>query len=171
MSGEELIETLRGATFLDGLADEHLRALAGIAEQVNASEGSVVFREGDEHPATYLVVRGAVALEVRARGRETTRLQTVGPGEVLGWSPVLGRDAMTATARALAPAALLRFDAGRLLALCEADPRFGFEFMKRTARALSRRLTAARLQMLDVYRLEPSGAWPAPGGGHGGGGP
>ena len=87
-------------------------------------------------------------------GRETKRLQTVGKGELLGWSPLLGQVEMTATARAMQPTRLVSIDATQLLALCEHNPRFGLEFMKRTAQALSKRLSATRLQLLDVYNDE-----------------
>jgi len=49
-------------------------------------------------------------------------------------------------------------DGRQLLAICEQHPRFGYEFMKRAALALSRRLNATRLQLLDVYGGQMAGA-------------
>ena len=61
---------------------------------------------------------------------------------------------MTATARVLEPATLLILDSRQLITLCEHNPRFGYEFMRRTALAISQRLSATRLQLLDIYRHE-----------------
>ena len=98
--------------------------------------------------------RGASTLELCTAGEGCTRLQTVGPGELLGWSPVLGLSEMTATARVIEPTTLVVVDAKQLVTLCEHNPRFGYEFMRRTALALSQRLSATRLQLLDVFRHE-----------------
>ena len=89
-------------------------------------------------------------------GRGCTTIQTIGPGELLGWSPVLGSPLMTATSRVLAPATLVALNAGQILAVCEHNPRFGMEFMRRTAQALAVRLNATRLHLLDVYRQDLS---------------
>jgi hypothetical protein len=42
----------------------------------------------------------------------------------------------------------------KAISLCESDPRLGYELMRRTALALSKRLSAARLQLLDVFGAE-----------------
>jgi CRP-like cAMP-binding protein len=73
---------------------------------------------------------------------------------------------MTATARALAPTRLVALDASQVLALCHHDPAFGFTLMRRTAQALAARLSATRLQLLDVYRQELPVVAGAPEGAH-----
>ena len=83
-------------------------------------------------------------------GHEPARLQTAGPGELLGWSPVLGLGPMTATARTLTPCRLIAIDAGRIVELGKQDPLFGNEFLRRTAIALAKRLNATRLQLLEA---------------------
>jgi CRP/FNR family transcriptional regulator, cyclic AMP receptor protein len=75
----------------------------------------------------------------------------VGEGELLGWSPVLEQSQLTATARALAATTAVEINASQILTVCEHDPRFGFELMRRAARALAKRLNATRLQLVDVY--------------------
>lgn len=154
MPNPELLEILRGIRFLHDIDDAHLRLLVPITEVKQVPAGSTLFREGQDHSQIYLVIDGSIALDVRVSGQETKRLQTVGPGELLGWSPVLGQVEMTATARVLRPSRIVAIDAAQLLAICEHDPKFGFEFMRRTARALSKRLAATRLQLLDVYSSE-----------------
>jgi CRP/FNR family cyclic AMP-dependent transcriptional regulator len=147
----QILDILRSLRFLHGIGDEALSTIASVAELREVPAGSVVFREGQSDSHIYLVVSGAVALEIRLTGRDPKRIQTVGAGELLGWSPVLGQISMTATARAVDPTKLIAVDATQLATYCEHNAKFGFEFMKRTALALATRLSATRLQLLDVY--------------------
>jgi CRP/FNR family transcriptional regulator, cyclic AMP receptor protein len=147
-SEEIMMAALRGMRFLHDIEEQYLQALAPLAELREFRAGTVLFREGQSHPNIYLVIAGSVALDFRFSGRV---LQTVGPGELLGWTPILGGVEMTATARVLEPTQAVAIRASQLIALCEHNPRFGFEFMRQTARALSRRLNATKLQLLDVY--------------------
>jgi CRP-like cAMP-binding protein len=147
----EMLESLR---FLHGLAPAHLQHIASIAELRELPGGMVVFREGERSGFVYVVLEGRVALEVHVPGRGQATLHTIGPGELLGWSPIFTQGPMTATARAVGPCRLVALNAPQLLALAEHEPRFGMELMRRTAAALAQRLGATRLQMLDVYRHE-----------------
>jgi CRP-like cAMP-binding protein len=152
--GEDLLDVIRNIHFLHDFPDAYLEPLATVASIKECAPGVVVFREGQKESRLYLVVKGAVSLEYCTPGMGCKRLQTVGTGELLGWSPVLGLSDMTATARVLEATRLLVLDARQLVTLCEHNPRFGYEFMRRTALALSQRLSATRLQLLDVYHQE-----------------
>jgi CRP-like cAMP-binding protein len=148
------LDVLNEVRFLHDVPDSHLQELAAIAEVQDLPVNTVVFREGQVSSAIYLVLTGTVALEIFVPGRGAAPLHTAGPGELLGWSPVLRSGAMTATARVVSPARLIVLNASQLLAVCEHNPRFGMEIMRRTALALAVRLDATRLQLLDVYSHE-----------------
>ena len=150
--GQDLLPILRDIQFLHGLPDDYLAPLASIAGIRDHQPGAIVFREGQKETWFYLIIKGRVSLEFCTPGQGCKRLQTVGAGELLGWSPILGLSEVTATARVLEPTRLLVIDALQLAALCEHNPRFGYELMRRTALALSQRLSATRLQLLDIYR-------------------
>jgi CRP-like cAMP-binding protein len=145
------IHTLEKIAFLEGFPPEYLKPLVGVAKIVEVPAGEVLFREGQKSPNIYLVTEGKVALEIDVVARGTTIIQTVGPGRVLGWTPVLSQGMMTATARAVEPCRLVALNAMQVLQACGQNPQFGMEFMKRTAMALSRRLDATRKHLLDAY--------------------
>lgn len=147
-------EFLKALTFLAPATDDELRRLVPAARLEQHPAGTVLFREGDYLPHVFVVVAGTVALEINGPDHRPRRFQTVGPGELLGWSPLLGPGPMTAAARALTDARVIAIDAKAVLALCDQDPTFGFQFMRRTAAAIAARLSATRLQLLDVYRHE-----------------
>jgi len=152
MSESSLIETLRGIAFLDGATEPDLQRIAGVAQLEQYPVGSTLFRDNESLDCIFLIVAGSVALEIPGPDQAVKRTYTVGPGELLGWSPLLSKLPMTATARPLTLTRVVALNAGKVLALCEQDPRFGYAFMRRTAQALARRLDATRAQLVDPYR-------------------
>lgn len=152
-------EYLRTLAFLAPATDDELRQLVPAARIEQYPAGSVLFREGDELFEVFILTAGSVSLEIDGPDRRPRRIQTIGPGELLGWSPLLGSGPMTAGARATSEVRVISLDSRVLLGVFDADPRFGYHFMKRTAAAIAARLTATRLQLLDVYG---SDAWAYP---------
>lgn len=145
---------LKSLAFLVPATEDELRQLAPVTRIEHQPAGTVLFREGDHLSHVFIVTTGTVALEINGRDHRPRRFQTVGPGELLGWSPLLGSGPMTAAARALADVQVVAIDAKAVLDLCDEDPKFGFQFMRRTAAAIAARLSATRLQLLDVYKHE-----------------
>jgi CRP/FNR family cyclic AMP-dependent transcriptional regulator len=149
---------LRTLAFLSPATDEELRLLIPVTRTETYAAGSMLFREGEQLSHVFIVTAGTVALEMLGPEQWPRRFQTLGAGELLGWSPVLGPDAMTASARAITDVRTVAINARSLLDVCDKDPAFGFQFMRRVAAALAARLNATRLQLLDVYKYElPAG--------------
>jgi CRP-like cAMP-binding protein len=151
MSQKLLTDALQNSRFLHDISQQHLEQLTKVASLRDFDELEVVFREGDVAQHIYLVVFGNVSLDICAPGVGCKRVMTVGPGEILGWSALLEQTRMTATARTLEITRLVEIDAAPLLTLCGKDLGFGYEIMRRTMLALAKRLSATRMQLLDVY--------------------
>lgn len=128
-----------------------LGKLAAVLKAADFRPGSMIFSEGDEQAWLYFIVTGEVALEMCVPARGCTRILTLGPGDVLAWSAVVGEGRMTATAIAVTDVQALAALNRDVLGLCDADHEFGYEFMREMAAALSKRLVATRLQLLDLY--------------------
>jgi CRP-like cAMP-binding protein len=139
-----LLEELKRARSVRHLSEPHLNDLAGLASLRECPEGTVLFEEGQGSPFLYCVLKGEVSLQVQEPFGEVVEVDTVGPGELLGWSPVFGRPAMTATARAATPCRLAAFALSRVLDLCEHDPRFGLAFLREVGLHVSERLRSTR---------------------------
>jgi len=150
METKTLTEALREHPFLEGLKQNHVQRLAEVALEVQFARDQIVFREGDESSLFYLLVSGKVALEISAPGR-IVRIQTLGEGDEMGWSSLLGHAGKTFQARSLEPVRAIAFDATRLRQIWEQDPSFGYRFMERLLMVVAQRLQAARLQLLDLY--------------------
>jgi len=152
---QALKTTLRSLQFSAGFPGDVIRQLAAISSTHEIDAGDTLFREGDLHEKLYLLVSGKVALKMLVPGRGEVCLLTVGLGEFLGWSGFLQQTAMTATAVATEDSKLVATPTRQLNDLCEANPSFGLQLTRRVAQALSRRLLATRLQLLDLFGDTP----------------
>jgi CRP/FNR family transcriptional regulator, cyclic AMP receptor protein len=141
---------LRRHEFFAGLDPEYLALIAGCARNVVFGDGAFLFRERDPADTFYLLRGGAVALEIAAPGRVIT-VQTLGAGDVAGFSWLLGPHRWEFDGRAVGRVHAIEMDGRCLRAKCDADPRLGYDLMQRFARLATRRLQATRLQILDVY--------------------
>lgn len=137
--------------FVAGLDPYNLEFLAGCASNARFYEGELLCREGEEADATYLIRSGRVSLEIQSPGRAPVTVQTLGPGDALGWSWMYAPYRWHFDARAIEAVSAIRLDGKCLRAKCEGDPAFGFEIARRFLRLVQRRLEATRMQVLDVY--------------------
>jgi CRP-like cAMP-binding protein len=153
-----LPEELENIPFLRELGEPHLQRVALLARLRECEEGAVLFHKGEDSPFIYFVLSGSVSLTVSRPGRETGEVHVVGPGELLGWSPVLGQRAMTATARAATPCRLAALAVGQLHTLMEADQRFESAFLRQIAVTVSDRLAETRLRLIRALGSRPLSA-------------
>lgn len=159
MSSRPLIDELGELRFTAGLSSRTIADLAGIARRCEFPGGEIVFREGDACRELFLVSTGHVALDMQVPPRGTVRILTVGAGEMLGWSTLIGNGHMTTSATAVDRVSAIAISGPALQSLCDKDPELGYQMMRNMAIALSRRLLATRLQLLDLFSHD---ALPAP---------
>jgi CRP-like cAMP-binding protein len=147
---ESQVEVLQDHPFLTGMTEENLRVLASMAGEMSFRRDELIFRQHDESSLFYLLLEGRVALEVALPGR-TLRIQTVGPGEELGWSSMLTPMKKQFQARSLDSVRALAFDGARLRAACDANCALGYDLMRRVLGVVAERLQNTRLQLIDMY--------------------
>jgi len=138
------LEELENVNVMQQFKPAHLKQLAMLAKLLEYEGDDLIFAEGEPEGLIYLVLKGDVALKIKVPDSEGVQVHRVRPGELLGWSPLLGRKSMTATAHALSRCRLAAINADRLLAAMENDPRFGMEVFRCLAVALAERLHATR---------------------------
>ena len=129
----------------------HLEVLCDCAMQTQFAKDQLIFREGDLANRFYLIQEGRVALESRGDER-TVLIQTVGAGDVLGWSWLFPPYYWHFDARAVVATKAIFFYGTRLRTQCEEDHDFGYELIKRMAAVVIVRLQAARGRMADSRR-------------------
>lgn len=144
------LDRLDKLNFCNGLSADHLNRLLMAGTMKSYDVGERLFVEGQAAPEIYLILEGEVSLETSMPEMEPMRFQTVGVGDLLGWSPLLGLKYMTSTARAVAPCRVLVLDVVRLNAMSEEDPKFALEVVRRTALTLARRLNSTRRHLVAM---------------------
>jgi CRP/FNR family transcriptional regulator, cyclic AMP receptor protein len=142
---------LRSQKFFAGLADDQLALITGCASTTVFPSGAILFREGDPADTFYLIRDGKVALELAAPGRGALVIETLGVGEVVGFSWLIEPHCWQFDGRAVERVLAVKMDGACLRGKCEQDPRLGYELMRRFSAMAVTRLQAARLQVLDVY--------------------
>lgn len=134
--------------FFAGLRLKHRCILADSASRAAFVTGELLIREGEPANRCYMIQKGRVALEAREPSGGSTLVQTLGSGDVLGWSWLFPPFAWHFSARAVEPVKAIVLDAGHLLAAADEDHDFGYELMKRVSRLVIERLQATRKHFL-----------------------
>jgi CRP-like cAMP-binding protein len=134
-----------------GLEPAQLELVAGCARTAHFDAGALLLREGDPANTFFLIRRGAVALEVHAPDRGQLVIETLGDGEVVGWSWLFAPYRWQMDGRAVTGCSVVAFDGACLRAKADEDHELGYQLMRRFAANVVERLQATRLQLLDVY--------------------
>ena|SRR5271167_717398 len=148
---QTLDELIAASPVFAGMPATHLELIAGCGANERFAAGAYLFREGDAADRFYLIRHGAIALEVDVPGRGRRVLETLGPGEVVGWSWLFEPYRWHFDGRAAQAIGVIAFDGSCLRGKCDSDHELGYELMRRFAASMVERLQATRLQLLDVY--------------------
>lgn len=133
-----------------GMKPEHLALLVEGARSAELNAGEMLFREGEPASRFYVIESGKVVLEAHEPADGTLPVQTVGAGEVVGWSWMFPPFVWHLQARAVEPTRLVVLDGAHLLVAAERDREFGYDLMKRVVQVIIHRLQATRRQLLAL---------------------
>ena len=136
--------------FLAGMNRTQLALLTECAMAASFETGQTILREGEFANRCYLIETGKVVLESICCPGEPVPIETIGAGDLLGWSWMFPPYVWQFTARALAPTTAIFFYGATLRAYCEKDHSFGYEFLKRINAVMVKRWQAAHKQILSL---------------------
>lgn len=139
---------------LEGFSEDDIRRIAQYGSAIDFEAGKFVFSEGEPANSLYVIRHGRVSIEVHAPAAGSITIETVGDGEVMGWSWLFPPYRWFFDGRALEDTSAIVLDGAELRSHCEEDPRFGYQLMRRFAEIMVGRLTATRLRLLDLYSHE-----------------
>jgi CRP/FNR family cyclic AMP-dependent transcriptional regulator len=152
---ETLERILAAHPFFSGMEERYLQLLVGCASNVRFEAGQFIFRAEEEANQFYLIRQGKVALEAFAPERGPIVILTLGEGEVLGWSWLFPPHRWKFDAQVVEFTRAIALDGACLRRKSEENHDLGYEFMKRFSQLMARALLATRLQLLNVYELNP----------------
>jgi CRP/FNR family cyclic AMP-dependent transcriptional regulator len=137
--------------FLKGLDAAFIRTALEGSNDRTYETGDLLVREGDPAHEFYLIHQGKVAIEIVAAGGPHLSIQTVGPGEVLGWSWLSPEGRWHFDARALKRTRVTALSADVLRRTFDERPADGYAFLLRFVPVLAERLENTRIQLLDIH--------------------
>jgi CRP/FNR family transcriptional regulator, cyclic AMP receptor protein len=155
-SSDSLYNLIEKQTFFKGLKVAHLQLLTDSAMEIQFEPGQMIFEEGSPANRFYLMLAGKVVLEAAIKERGIIHIETLGPGDDLGWSWLLPPYYLQLSARAVEPTRTIFFYGTRLREQCEEDHDFGYEIMKRITEVMGRRMRAMQqhlIECLDTGKL------------------
>ena len=147
-------ELLRRFPFFAGLSEEQLKQIAMIAEQETYKAGEVIFEEGDEAHALYIIVEGEVSIVINIdeEGEKREELSALHAGEIMAWSAIVPPHTLTASGVASAtPTRVIAIDGAGLRALFEADcGGLGYMMLNRLLGVIRERMSNTRVQLVSL---------------------
>ncbi|MGW6543717.1 cyclic nucleotide-binding domain-containing protein [Streptomyces massasporeus] len=141
-----------------GLTAGHRERLMSVAREVSFDTGTRIFEEGRRADRFWIVRTGTVALDLRVPGRRAAVVESLGHGELIGWSWHFPPHVWHLGAEAMSPVRAYEFDAETVRAMCAQDPEFGRAIADWVGRVVAHRLHASRVRLLDLYAPYGSGS-------------
>ncbi|MFD7665000.1 cyclic nucleotide-binding domain-containing protein [Streptomyces sp. NPDC059788] len=142
---------------LDALTDDQRERLMGLAHEVSFPAGARLFEEHRAADRFWIIRTGSVVLDLHVPGRRAAVIETLGPGDLVGWSWLFPPRNWHLGAEAQSPVRAWEFDAEAVRRLCREDPKLGHALVLAVAEVIGHRLECARTRLLDLYGPYGSG--------------
>lgn len=165
------LKILKEFDLFSNISADRLEQIAQQAHLMELSAGEVLARQDDPALNLYGVVHGEVQLsltfayrvltaDIRTERGELDRVRTrekqvivdtVGPGEIFGWSAMLDAGRQTATLTCSKPGQAFHISSEILKDLCRQDPVMGYELMNRLLAVVSDRLRTRTQNLVEIW--------------------
>ncbi len=142
---------LSAQAFLRGMPDAQVTQLAAAAVHVSFTAGYRLFEEGGTARRFWLIDAGSVALDLQVPAQGRVTIETLGRGELVGWSWLFPPFQWSLGAVTVQRAQAFEFDAPAVRKMCEQDPELGYALTRRVSAVLARRLKATRLRLIEAH--------------------
>jgi CRP/FNR family transcriptional regulator, cyclic AMP receptor protein len=147
---QALYELIAQQPFFKGLSVHHLQLLTDSALEMKFGPEQTIFTEGSPANRFYLILEGKVVLESETEERGVMiPIQTLGPGDDLGWSWFFPPYAFFFSARAVEPTKTIFFYGPPLREQCEKDHELGYQIMKRIAEVATQSLGTTQRRLMQ----------------------
>jgi CRP-like cAMP-binding protein len=147
MSETGILGAFESHAFLANLSRQHLFVLASGVKPFTVEKDNLLVKEGTNANAFFLIQSGRVAIEIHRPPGRAIAIQTIGPGEIVGWSWIVPGRRWQFDGRALDTVQGLVFDANWLREKCEQDHELGYHLLRQLVTVIASRLSATRLQL------------------------
>ena len=138
--GMEITEVTRQSDIFQGLSDGELSQLAQICKMVSYPAGKTICREGECGSDIFVLAEGKASVLGKRTGRKSSKIGTIGQGEIFGEMSIIEDLPRTATLKTDVHSKLVVIDRFELENLMNRNSHLGKVVMKNMARGLSQKL-------------------------------
>lgn len=147
------LELLQGVELFEQFSDDDYRQLVDASETVVLIRSDVVFAEGAEADACYIVVDGRVAISNKSFDGRESMVAIMERGDLFGEMGLFDGLGRSAEARALEASSVLRVPYDVLRSVWESSP----ELLWAVVRLLSQRIRSTDEALADAFFLDVTG--------------
>ncbi len=154
-------KVLKEFALFDGLDASKLAKIAEFCHERTLNDGALCFSQGNQATELHLCHSGRVDIVVRIHepwGTEVV-VHTAKPGEVFGWSALVGPYLFTASAKCTGKVEEIYLKGVDLLKLFEKDPATGYIIMRNLGMLISSRLTESREKLTRAIAASTNKEW------------
>jgi CRP/FNR family transcriptional regulator, cyclic AMP receptor protein len=134
--------------FLHGMSPDQLGVLAEAARDVKFPARHRLFDDGGNANRFWLIQSGHMLLDLDVPGEGPVVIETIGMGQLLGWSWLFPPYRWAFGAVAATPVEAFEFDAPLVRQRCAEDCGLGYELHQRITQVLAKRLQATRIRLI-----------------------
>lgn len=153
---EQTIMFLLETPLFEQLSATELAEVVGIMQVQRLREGQVLFREGDEGDAWYVIFEGMCSVRKESDVGPSRHIADLGPRTCFGEMAVLDGSARSAAVAAVEPTTLFRFRRGPFSGLLSSGSLAAFKLVHAMARVLCHRQRQITQQLSEVINEEPT---------------
>lgn len=129
---------IKMSDFFMGMGKPFTVEVLDIAEKLSRNEGEILFHEGAPATHFYVLLKGRVKLSLGDTGPVVYMVRQ--PGEIIGWSGLIGRDTYSASGECMEETNLLKFNRDVFLEILNKYPQNEALLFRRLAEMLGNRL-------------------------------
>lgn len=139
-------------SYFKTVPEKYIKFLEKNSSIVSFPAGKYLFREGMESESFYYIISGKVALEIHVPASKNVTLETIPKDHFLGWSWLFSPPhTWFFDGRAVGEVEVISFNAEVIRNETEQDHELGFLLLKYFGSVMSDRITASRMQLMDIY--------------------
>jgi CRP-like cAMP-binding protein len=146
-----MLTTLPETTLFNGLTPNQVTILRQHFHTCIGHAGDVLFKSGDAATTLYLVFKGSVSIRYKPYDGPPITLGQIGPGNVCGWSAIVGRDTYTSDGICTSETVLMCIRRESLRAFCRRYPEIGRILLHNIAELVSGRWQDAREKIDQIF--------------------
>ena len=144
------LEDLKKFQIFKCLSDYELENIREIAKKEELDADRKVFSEKSIASRLYLILKGRVVIKMRGvSSNNQLPIDTIGPGEIFGWSAVAEPHTFTAAAQTLEKSEFLVINSDVLRDLFKKNNHVGYKVMSEIASVISSRLRNLSQKFVD----------------------